>query len=111
MKPLTHIFLVSSFMVLAGCIRSEPEDVRVTYACESGAEIHASYPSQNEALVEYGGEILRMTSAVSASGARYVGEDLEWWTKGIGAGSEGMLLLYEKGETGDPVEVCLAVEY
>ncbi|MGV8923351.1 MAG: MliC family protein, partial [Thermomonas sp.] len=46
----------------------------------------------------------------SGSGARYVGSDLEWWTKGSGSGSEGTLLRHQAdGTSGEIVESCKAI--
>lgn len=94
--------------VVAGCDRSSPGgDSSATYHCESGRTVRASYPSDSAAVVEYEGRTLRMTLAVSASGARYVGEGLEWWTKGSGPGSSGTLFRHlSDGTSGETVELC-----
>ena len=52
----------------------------VGYACESGKTIAVTYPDTQTAQVSYDGRDYVMTSAVSASGARYAGQGLEWWT-------------------------------
>lgn len=76
-------------VVLAGCSQSsDPAVTRVAYQCESGRVVHVSHPSDSSAIVEYQGRTVQMTNAISASGARYVGEDLEWWSKGTGPGSD-----------------------
>lgn len=80
----------------------------LTYRCESGATIQVHYPSNSTATVTYAEQTLAMTIAVSASGARYVGEQLEWWTKGAGVGSKGTLFRHEPdGTTGEAVERCV----
>lgn len=77
------------------------------YQCESGVTIAATYPTSNTAMVRYQGNSYDMDIAVSASGARYVGDKLEWWTKGSGAGSEGLLLQHmADGTSGDTIESC-----
>lgn len=48
-----------------------------------------------------------MTIAISASGARYVGGGLEWWTKGSGPGSAGTLFRHVNDGTGEIVEQCV----
>jgi len=49
-----------------------------------------------------------MQIAMSASGARYVGGELEWWTKGSGSGSEATLFSHlPDGTSGESVEVCI----
>lgn len=52
----------------------------VTYACESGQSVTAVYAEQSTARVTYKGQTHDMTVARSASGARYTGNGLEWWT-------------------------------
>ncbi|WP_312147001.1 DUF4232 domain-containing protein [Brevundimonas sp.] len=52
----------------------------VGYACESGKTIAVTYPDTETARLSYDGRDYVLTSAVSASGARYVGQGLEWWT-------------------------------
>ncbi len=70
----------------------------------------AIYTSTRSATVQYRGKTYDMHIAVSGSGARYVGDDLEWWTKGNGIGSEGMLLQHNvDGSTGDIIELCTAL--
>lgn len=79
---------------------------QTTYACESGTTILASYPTDDTAVVEYEGQTLQMTIAESGSGARYVGGELEWWTKGM---DEGTLFRHNAdGTSGDLVETCAA---
>lgn len=79
----------------------------VTYRCESGQTVEASYPSTSSAVVRYGGRTRVMSITLSASGARYAGDELEWWTKGTGPGSKGTLFRHEPdGTTGETVERC-----
>lgn len=69
-------------------ITGEPatEPVTVTYACADGSSLTATY-SGDEATVEHGGQTYAMTTQISASGARYVGDGLQWWTRGDGEGT------------------------
>lgn len=77
------------------------------YQCESGEVLNARYPSSDVAVVQYKGRTHEMAIAVSASGARYVGDGLEWWTKGSGPGSEGVLSrLGASGASGAMIDVC-----
>lgn len=72
-------------VVASGPIR---ETVPVTaYVCEDGRILRALYPDPRTAQVTLEGSVHRLTQAVSGSGARYVGEGLQWWIKG----DEGML--------------------
>lgn len=74
-----------------------------TYQCESGETITATYPSTEAATVQYKRSTYDMQIAVSASGARYVGGELEWWTKG----PEGTLFGHNPdGTSGEIIEVC-----
>lgn len=94
-----------------GCGESGPDvdfpDTGIMYLCESGRKIHATYPSSSTAVVEYRDRTLHMTRKKSASGARYVGGGLEWWTKGNWAGYEGTLIRRSKsGSMGEILEQC-----
>lgn len=61
----------------------------ITYRCESGRALAASYPTDSSAFVRYAGATREMRVARSASGARYTGDGYEWWTRGTGPGSTG----------------------
>ncbi|WP_423930932.1 MliC family protein [Dokdonella sp.] len=79
-----------------------------SYSCNSGETIAATYPSADSATIRYKGSTYNMLIAISASGARYVDGDLEWWTRGSGAGSEGTLS--RQGANGAPdqsIESCI----
>lgn len=78
----------------------------VHYRCESGAQIQASYPAENVAVVEYRDETYRMDIARSASGARYTGDRYDWWTKGMGPGATATLATHTDNGPGDTVERC-----
>lgn len=79
----------------------------ISYLCESGYGVDAVYRSGTTAIVRYAGTVREMTIAISASGARYVGGGLEWWTKGVGPGSTGILFRHEDdATTGEIVERC-----
>lgn len=118
LKMRTRPFLLALALIVAGCGRSAPVDdssaeraaesaARFTYQCRGGGTIYASYPSDSTAIVEYEGQTFQMTIAISASGARYVGGGLVWWTKGSGSGSEGTLFRHDsRGTTGEAVEHC-----
>lgn len=80
------------------------------YQCESGQTIMVSYPTDSTAVVDYDDRSLQMKIAVSGSGARYVGNGLEWWTKGTGKGASGTLLRHlEDGTSGKAIEHCTQV--
>lgn len=99
-------------MILSGCAGAPKIPVQpavATYECESGALIQASYLDTDHARIAYQGRTRTLTIAVSASGARYVGEGVEWWTKGSGPGSSGSLFAYQSdGASGELIETCKA---
>lgn len=80
------------------------------YRCESGEAIATTYPTTDSATVQYKGSVHKMQIAVSGSGARYVGDDMEWWSKGSGAGSEGTLFHHNAdGTSGETIELCKGI--
>lgn len=84
-----------------------PEAKQIVYACADGSVLKATYPDDKTAVVDYGDKTRTLTVAMSASGARYVGEGLQWWTKGM---TEGMVAPLKDGEdvaSAKPVE-CMA---
>ena len=77
------------------------------YRCESGETIAATYSATDSAMIRYKGSTYDMQIAISGSGSRYVGGDLEWWTKGSGPGSEGTLFRHvANGASGESIELC-----
>lgn len=67
-----------------------------TYACSDGQTVQAAYPDTNTALVKIKGQAYTLHIALSGSGARYVGDGWQWWTKGM---KDGMLAPLAAGET------------
>lgn len=78
-----------------------------TYRCDDGRTLQAGYPDANTAVVDVDGRAYPLRIARSASGARYVGFGLQWWTKGM---NEGRLSRLKDGETiaSDPGVTCRA---
>lgn len=69
--------------------------------------MQVQYPTDQSAFVQHEGRRVRMSLVTSASGARYAGDGLEWWTKGSGPGSEGTLSrLNSDGTSGDAIRQC-----
>lgn len=56
------------------------DGLAVSYACESGQLISVTYPDTATAQLSYKGRAYALRSAPSASGARYIGTDIDWWT-------------------------------
>lgn len=102
--------LGTAVLLLSACANHVSKSVPMhDYSCESGAEIRASYPDADSAMVEYQGRSHSMKTLVSASGARYADAALEWWTKGSGPGSTGTLFRHQAdGRTGETLELCSA---
>lgn len=80
---------VAPAVLLVACAQTAPTEAErpVLYACTSGSAAAASYPNTDSAVLRYQGRSHQLKIAPSASGARYVGEGLEWWTKGSGPGA------------------------
>jgi membrane-bound inhibitor of C-type lysozyme len=52
----------------------------VSYACESGQSVTVAYPDAATAQLTYKGQGYTLRTVQSASGARYAGTGLEWWS-------------------------------
>lgn len=89
--------------------RSGPMPETITYRCADGSSVEARYPTSDTAKITHSGRSTDMSIAVSASGARYVGGGLEWWTKGM---TQGTLSRLAPGETvaSDPGLSCTAAK-
>lgn len=91
-------------LLAAGCSQEKPAEptspieapaaqdaAAVGYACESGKTVVVAYPDAQTARVSYDGKDYALTNVVSASGARYAGQGLEWWTASRGETESGTL--------------------
>lgn len=92
-------------MLVAGCSAASAPGAApvaggawITYRCESGRPLAASYPTDSSAFVRYQDATREMRVAASASGARYTGDGYKWWTRGTGPGSTGQLSRFRGGE-------------
>ncbi|WP_176695955.1 MliC family protein [Phenylobacterium immobile] len=65
------------------------------YGCLDGKTLRAAYPDSDTAVLMVEGRKLTLKVARSGSGARYVGEGVQWWTKGM---TEGTLSVLKAGE-------------
>jgi membrane-bound inhibitor of C-type lysozyme len=76
-----------------------------TYRCEDGRTVEAGYPDRDTAIVDVGGHAYTLKSERAASGVRYTGFGLQWWTKGP---DEARLAPLKGGETiaSDPGVLC-----
>ncbi len=61
----------------------------VNYLCSNGQVVRAEYPDSDDAMASntarltIDGRSVRMIQGVSASGVRYIGGGLQWWTRGL----------------------------
>ena len=94
--PRTPILL--ALIVLAACGSPQagnprPADPRpaaatigpVTFACNDGSAIEATFdnaPDPATVLLVRGDQLFTLPQAMSGSGARYVGDGIEFWNKG-----------------------------
>jgi len=93
-----------------GVPQPTPENAPTPYDCNSGTQIKARYPDVNTAVVDYNASRHRMHVGMSADGARYVGDSLEWWTRGTGPNAEATLFVHaDDGSTGRLLETCREV--
>lgn len=90
-------------LALAACSKAprdpepDPADLAAKwtiYVCGDGRVVQALYPDSRTARVRVPEGERTLKIAASGSGARYVGEGLQWWTKG----DEGMLAKLAPGE-------------
>lgn len=63
--------------------------------CENDSILKIAYPTNDLAILEINNQLHLLKIAISASGARYIGDNLQWWTKG-GAGNLAKLKVNEK---------------
>jgi membrane-bound inhibitor of C-type lysozyme len=68
----------------AGPVAANPE--LTTYACADRRTVKAGYPDRDTAALTVGEHTYTLKRALSASGVRYTGYGLQWWTKGLDNG-------------------------
>ncbi len=78
-----------------------------TYTCAGGKPLEAGYPNPTSAVVIWEGRAYSLTQAPAASGARYTGFGLQWWTRGLTNGTISTLKAGEEIAT-DPGVECVA---
>lgn len=102
MRTLPILPTALATLLLAACHtdgRPERNDVdaaTVVYRCDDGRQVQASYPDHGTAVLQFDGNRHVLRVALSASGARYVGDRWQWWTRGM---HEGSLAPLRAGET------------
>lgn len=82
-----RILVVVLAHLLAGCHASHspaPAAAKgLTYACDDGRTVQAAYPDTQTAEPTLDGQTHRLQIAISGSGARYIGDGWQWWSKGM----------------------------
>lgn len=112
MQPIAFPALLGAAL-LAACSTpvTPPADASQgwrTYLCDSGQRIQTRHPDTDSVALQFDAKPARVLQlAVSASGARYVGQGLEWWTKGSGPGAAASLFRHEAdGSSGALLDRC-----
>ncbi|WP_374472846.1 MliC family protein [Phenylobacterium sp.] len=99
--------LIALTAALSACTTvRHPHQPAAVLHCENGETVEVGYAG-DLAIVTYKNRKHTMRTAISGSGARYVGEGLEWWTKGFEEGTIAVLPPGEQVSTGERV-VCRA---
>ncbi|MDO1528313.1 MliC family protein [Fulvimonas sp. R45] len=84
-------------LLLAACHRlGQSVTPTVTYTCSDGRQVQAAYPDRDSAVLVLDGRSHRLRQAISADGARYVGDGWQWWAKGL---RQATLAPLKSGET------------
>jgi membrane-bound inhibitor of C-type lysozyme len=94
-RRLTAFVAIAALVGASACSQGEPEPTAappepqaapasnapsVGYACESGATLQVRYADSDNAQLAYKTQTYALRSVQAASGARYVGDGVEWWT-------------------------------
>lgn len=87
-------------VLMVGC-HSDGGPQAWIYQCESGDVAQVTY-EQDKAVLQYRGKTHTLEQAISASGARYRNDSLEWWSKG----DEATLFTDDHGNAGDILDEC-----
>ncbi len=83
-----------------------PGPAAIVYTCPDGAEVIARYPDTTTAVIRYKGKVHTLKTAPTGDGARYIGDGLQWWTKGM---TMGMISLLKRGaDYAEAGPACLA---
>lgn len=90
------LVLLAATGLLSACQPVRPDAPGTTYHCENGRVVQASYVDTEHARLVIDGTSHLLTIAISGSGARYVGEGWQWWTKGM---RKAWLAPLQPGET------------
>ncbi len=71
-----------SFSLRAACV-AQPDEIAAVFLCPDGSRIRARFLLKEDAVkLSFPGRKVTIKRGLSASGARYVGSGLEFWSKG-----------------------------
>jgi membrane-bound inhibitor of C-type lysozyme len=90
------IALAAAALLLEACQPVRPDTAGLSYRCEDGSVVQASYPDAGHARLILRAKPHRLAIARSGSGARYTGPGWQWWTRGMRQASLAPLLPGEK---------------
>ena len=97
---LRSALLVAPALLTLGCQPPAPNTAAHAlthiYTCDDGRIVHAVYPDTDTTVLTLDRHTHRLHVAISADGARYVGDHWQWWTKGM---RQGRLAPLKPGET------------
>ena len=82
--------------------RVAPEAPIARYLCNSGETVAIRF-RENGLALRYRNKTHRLVISESASGARYVGDGLVWWNKGV---ENTLYTLVNNTDTGELLEKC-----
>ena len=82
--------------------RAVPERPIARYVCNSGETVAIRF-RENELALRYRQKTHRLSISESASGARYTGDGLVWWNKGM---ENTLYTLINGTDTGELLEKC-----
>lgn len=111
MRALLAVIALTSSIAIAHSaevtldLPGDVDDSTVSYSCEDGTELDVRYVNAGSvslAVFDWEGDRYVGSSAVSASGARYVADRFVWWT----SGEEATLTDELAGADADPLATC-----
>jgi membrane-bound inhibitor of C-type lysozyme len=82
--PLAAAAMLSLLSGLAACQTAGPDAQassgrNFSWVCPDGARFAVRFPNDETAILSHNGHRYSLTSAMSASGARYQGQGFEYW--------------------------------
>jgi membrane-bound inhibitor of C-type lysozyme len=87
MSKTTHMIMALALLLAGTAAQAADPDMigPVTFTCDDGSAIEATFdnaPDPATAQLVRGDQTFTLPQAMSGSGARYVGEGIEFWNKG-----------------------------